>query len=246
MKNRMKQSNVISALCLSLAVLLFGGCSYREMEDNVKREVADLVQSGQEETPAEIPQTETTEAPVYGIGDTVVWTSVYGETMEHTVLEMRTGENLEEFGVSPEDCDSHAQGNFVGENGEALGGPLADENRHYIFIELRVKIKNIDFRGWEPQPDDYGQIAMETKLYTQEEKEDRDAMSPDKDCIWFDGHTDDIKRYYFCDLDPGEEMEAALLWVVSESALEEPLYYVIGSATGWESFQYILLNPETE
>ena len=87
---------------------------------------------------------------------------------------------------------------------------------------------------------------METKLYTQEEKEDRDAMSPDKDCIWFDGHTDDIKRYYFCDLDPGEEMEAALLWVVSESALEEPLYYVIGSATGWESFQYILLNPETE
>ncbi len=244
MKSRMKHAHAISVLCLSLAVLLFGGCSYREMEDNVKREVADLVQSGQEETPVEIPQREAAEAPVYGIGDTVVWTSVYGETMEYTVLEMRTGENLEEFGVSPEDCDSHAQGDYIGENGEALGGPLADENRHYIFMELRVKIKNIDFRGWEPQPDDYGQIAMDTVLHTQEEKDDRDAVSPDKDCVWFDGHTDDIKRYYFCDLDPGEEMEAALLWVVSESALEEPLYYVIGSSTECEIF--ILLNPETE
>ncbi len=54
------------------------------------------------------------------------------------------------------------------------------------------------------------------------------------------------KSYYNFQLEPGIEMEVVVGWIVSESMLEEPYYYVINSFGEPEGYQYFLLNQSQE
>lgn len=242
-KNRQSRSLAASLGTCLVAGMLFGGCSYRQIEDDLKQGLSAASQeSGMTEAEGQVPLYDLSGENEYVIGDVVTQT-IGEDTVTYTVTGIRTGNNLEAFGVTREECMQTAQQLFISENGGPLGGLDTRKNETYIFLEAGIRIRNINSAG-QGMPGEPTELFLDVDLRTRSELETDDVHN--QGMVYYSEHADDEKRYLYFPLEPGDEITVNVLWSVRESDLDEPLYCVTGMSTSRDNRQIILLNPEKE
>lgn len=171
------------------------------------------------------------------VGETLVWESVWKTSMEYTVEKVETVENLNETQIKSEDFSNAS---VVKENGSFAMPEEAGNEGKCVFLLVTVKVKNIDFLGYQPdakQPELFAEnlLSLSGAL---DNTQDVNAWSAD----YFSGHREENrdKDYFKYTLQPGEETELSIGWVIPEEKMQQELYYIIGIGT--DHYMYVRLN----
>lgn len=171
------------------------------------------------------------------VGETLVWESVWKTSMEYTVEKVETVENLDETQIKREDFYNAS---VVKEDGSFAMPEESGIEGKCVFLLVTVKVKNIDFLGYEPgaeQPE----LVAENLLSLSgalDNTHDVNAWSAD----YFSAYREEnrAKDYFKYTLQPGEEMELSVGWVIPEEKMQQELYYIIGA--GMDHYMYVRLN----
>lgn len=171
------------------------------------------------------------------VGETFVWESVWKTSMEYTVEKVETVENLNETEIKKEDFSNAS---VVKEDGSFAMPEEAGIEGKCVFLLVTVKVKNIDFLGYQPdaeQPELFAEnmLSLSGAL---DSPQDVNAWSAD----YFNGHAEENrdKDYFKYTLQPGEETELSIGWVIPEEKMQQELYYIVGR--GMDHYMYVRLN----
>ena len=235
----------ISALSFgALLAASLCACSYKQIEDGLRG----TAQGSKELTEDELAQnemiekvealaTEEFEDKVYRIGDTVTWTDYSGGRIQYTLKEVRTGNNIGDFGVSIDDFTNTSKA-YISESGDALGNGTGT----YIFVEADVEVENINYEGFYGADFEPYSLYAETSIKSQSELDDSEGVPHNMEAVYFSHHAEEEQKYFFYHLEPGQTAEVQLIWIVPETDMQEPLYYVVGAANSKELQQFFQMN----
>lgn len=235
----------ICALSLGgLLTVSLCSCSYKQMEDELRRTAQDSKEiteedSAQKEIIEEVEAlaTEAFEDKVYQIGDTVTWTDYSGGKIEYVLKEIRTGNNIGDFGVLMDDLTNTSKA-YISENGDALGSGTET----YLYVEADVEVKNIDYEGFYGAEFEPYSLYAETSIKSQSELDDGEGIPHSMEAIYFSHHSEEEQKYFFYHLEPGQTADVQIIWIVPEADMQEPLYYVIGAANSKDLRQFFQIN----
>ncbi len=245
----MQRKIVYALLMEAVFVVSLSACSYRQTEEDLKQSLQGMKNaveyndsSEQAESIDGLDQIEELEAKpfadkVYQTGETITWTDYSGGKVEYTLETVRTGYNIGDFGVSMDELTDTSK-MYISTDGYAQEGA----NGKTIFVAVDVTVKNIDYEGMAGIGDTPYWLYAEPLIRSQSELEDVDSPAHNMEAVYFSNHSEDIQKYFFYCLAPEQEAEVQLIWIVPETDLQEPLYYVIGSANEQEARQYFQLN----
>lgn len=248
MKKKVFALAMISALCLS-------SCSYKEFENSLKSTFRDSSSEEHEEyeNPASITDNSASDhsaddnssgsGNVYLPGDTVSQTMPVGDDeMQYTVNKMEIVHNINDLNLNSDDfywMDSPEV--------DSEGNILDSEGKKNCFLALYFTVKNCNI-NLSTEQEEYP-LCIESHIAS--ESNILDPNGPFlEEAVYFSGAPDDEdirrKRYLWFRLDPGTEMDAVVGWIIPESMLSEPLYYVMNSGGDAELYEYIWLNRDQE
>lgn len=234
----MKRRNLICGMLAVLLAMGVGGCSYRQMEDVAKQKIQEeVIGETEADVGKEVVEINSAEDNIYKKGETIVWRDYSGQQIQYTLKDVQMAENINDFGVPPEEFTTGAQ-SFLSPDGSLVDG----ENGKNILVKATVDIKNIDYEGFPDETDTDYLLYAETLILTQTELENADGIAHNMQAAYFSQHSHGEKDYYFYTLEAGTETTAELIWIVPENDLQEPLYYIIGEASGRDAFQLFRLN----
>ena len=224
-------------------------CSYREFEDNVKDSVQkEIAGAGQDGDTLEGEVESATEGEsqvsdsdrVVGFGDTMVWVSPYKQTVEYAVEKVEIADSIGELGLKKEDF--YVQDLIQDENSFV---PCMDTgSEKYQILLLTVAVNNVDFQGYDKNqeiPQLYAEHSLVTEAFLNR------SSGKVFEAEYFSHHAQENveKDYYKYNLEKGAEVQIQIGWILPESMLKEPLYYVIdGTGTGRENYHYLCLQEK--
>lgn len=253
----MRRQKVEMAVLSVILTICFTSCSYKSFEDSIRNRNQEVSESTEEkyvnsasisdhkesEESKEEENNDTekeNESNVFEQEETV--TSIWKDgEMQYTLNKTEIVQNIQDLNLSLEDFS------FTGDPLIDESGNIIDSNgeKNY-FIAAYVTVKNCNVDINEAETEYPLQIEMCSGAKS-------DILTPDGPflnyAVYFSAHPQDgdiNKMYYYFKLEPDSEMEAVIGWIVSESMLTEPYYYVINSFGTPEEYQYFLLNESQE
>ena len=239
-----RKIGIVVAVCITL--ISATGCSYREFEDSLRSALKGETTEAEENVRTASINTETDgekEKNVYYVGDTVKFgcenvdeagNITFEDEVWYTLNKVDIVKDVNELGISMADFSS----SFSNKDKISAEGKLQEG---YSFIGINVTIKNIGDTSVDPDSghnlfiEDYA--APESGISNQEGIFGVEGA-------YFSGHDENRERYYDrFSLAVGEEKTYTVGWVVADSMLEEPFYYIIdnGNLDATQK-QYFLLN----
>lgn len=212
-------------------------CSaYTQFEDSLKENISSNGgvspdQDGQNVEHAEENSDNTTSVSedVNRIGDTITHAYSNG-LLSYTLKSVKRCSNLAESGLAETDF---VEGIV---NTDGTFGNIDD-----ILLLVTLHIANVDYEDAESAETDYP-IYIESCIGTKPDIEDPDGPWLIYASYFSEHPENDLKSYYFYDLEPGAEIDVQIGWIVAESKLEEPMYYVIGMDDHYTEADYFQLN----
>ena len=239
------RKKALALLMAGAAVLGTAGCSYMEFETSLRSalkgeesRVSDYVNEASLNTDSD----DEKEKNVYYVGDTIKSAFEYPDESGNIISEDEVWytldkvdivRNVTELGISMDDfSNSFSNEDRISDDGKVQEG--------YSFVAVNVTIKNIN--DTDVDIDSNHNMYIDCFAGTQSGILDP-AGAVMLECAYFSGHDEEkVKNYYAFSLDVGQEGDYTVGWVVPDEMLEEPFYYVIGTAYSAEYYQYFLLN----
>lgn len=231
----MKKKMKFMVLTLGMALEL-SACSYKQAEDSFRNKVAEVKEemtTSDAESENEVSRNES-EENIYQIGESAIWTDYYGQEIQYTLESVKTAHNIQELGIVKDDFGINAREN-ISDSGEVI----SDNNEKNILVEAEIKVKNINFKGYDngKSIDMQHIVNIDTLLDT---KENIEEDEPHISAAYFSEHSSDDKQYFMFYMEEGKEKIVKLVWIVPEKYFEEKCYYIIGGANG--EHQYFEMN----
>ena len=244
------RKKALALLMAGAAVLGTAGCSYMEFETSLRSTLkgeegreSDYVNEASlnTESAENTDSDNEKEKNVYYVGDTIKSAFEYPDEsgniisedeVWYTLNKVDIVRDITELGISMDDfSNSFSNEDRISDDGKVQEG--------YSFVAANVTIKNIDIDF-----DVESSHNMYINDYAGTKSGILDPTGPVMlECAYFSGHDEDkVKNYYAFSLDVGQEGDYTVGWVVPDGMLEEPFYYVIGTAYSAEYYQYFLLN----
>ena len=220
----MYKKSVILLIAIVLAFVL-SACSYKKLEDSAKEKAESLKDKVKESvdinTTMESPAEENkVDENALGIGDTIVYKGPLDFTAEYTLDAVRTGKTLEEVGLNRNEFSTPEK---IAEDGtptmDAVNG---FEGEEAIFVVATVTVKNVD---WDANK---FPLMIETVAGI-EEAFDENSLTSTQEAQYFSAHSQDKKDYSKFALEPGNELQIEVGWIVPKIYQDKPYYYEIGS-----------------
>ncbi|SDZ68277.1 hypothetical protein SAMN05421736_13322 [Evansella caseinilytica] len=232
----------LSIFIFGILTILLSACSYKEFEDSLKDSFNKEMERDEIINTSTIPErsSEDEESGLFFVGDTISITDSDNETVEYTLQQVHFSENIHELGLKKEDFTDRS---LIDDNGDIHTG--------YQLVTIDVKVKNIDYKGFEfDDEQDKAFLCIEPTIGFRE-----DIEAPDGpwtlEASYFSEHQpldqDRGKKYYWFYLGLGEEIEATVGWFVpADQIKEDPLYYIIGSGGNAEDYLYFQLTLDED
>lgn len=209
------------------------GCGDKSSIETINSE--ERMAEGEATDEADItPVTDRENDSVNAIGSTITWSNFYEESLQYTLNKVEISENLSDLGIKKNELTQQYVSSITEE------GTLIDNN--YIFIAIDVTVKNMNYPGVSNTDGEQYRVYIETLLETEAELQNEDGIRHNGEAAYFSEHGETEQQYYAFTLEPEQEIDAKLVWIVPKEDLEEPIYYIIGAATGRDTYQYFLLN----
>ena len=230
----MKKKKAIICIVISAALLGTSGCSYKEFEDSLRsalkgEKTSDLPSDYVNEASIN-NSTDDEDKNVFYVGDTIISTFDYPDESGNIISENEVWytlnkvdivKNINELGISTKEFG----GSFSNEGKISDNGELESD---YSFVLATVSVKNISVTDVDPDSD-YNML-IESMAGTASGILDPEG-SVTLEAAYFSGHDGkNEKDYLKFNLEAGKEKIYTVGWVVPDEMLEEPFYYINGSA----------------
>lgn len=216
--------------CLACMFIL-NGCTNNEIKSGQQEQNLEdgTIQSENDKA------TEKLEEGFYRPGERIIWSDYYGQKVAYTVKDVRMANDLNKLEIETDKISDLGAMRIAEKNG-----------KDSFFVAIDVDVTNESFKDYSngKRTEDRYYFYIDACLKTETEVNDEDGISHIDDAIYFSLCSEEEKNYWKFYIEEGETVSATLVWLVSEKDLEEPLYYLIGSATGKETYQYCWLNEE--
>lgn len=249
----MKRQKVGMATLSIILVMGLTSCSYKNFEDSLKNWNQEVSESTEKNyiNPASISDNKEkengdterkNESNVFRQKETVTITSWNGGQIQYTLNKVEVVQNIHDLNLSLEDFN-FPEKPPIGESGKIMD---SDGEKNY-FVAAYVTVKNCSVEINDAETE-YPLIidpcsGSQSNILTS----DGPFLNY---AVYFSAHPQDKeimdKKYYFFKLEPDSEMEVVIGWIVSESMLAEPYYYVMNAVGNPEEYQYFLLNESQE
>ena len=245
----MKQKVVLAIIMIILS-MSFVSCSYKEFEDSLRNPKQEVSEKETEQytnqasiiDTDEITNEETTKNGNTALPKETIISSREDGEIQYTLNRTEIVQNIKDLNLALEDF-SFVDDAPIDDSGNVLDHD--GERNYFMAAYITVKNCNIDTSSEETE------YPLQIEMCSGSESNILAADGPFLNyAVYFSAHPKDEenmkKSYYNFQLEPGTEMEVVVGWIVSESMLEEPYYYVINSFGEPEGYQYFLLNQSQE
>lgn len=241
----MKRKNLLAVIIIIIATELWG-CSYKELEDSLKNHESNKNSSNEKCDEAEsvegeegysygtgwVNELKLSSENVSGPGETLSYVEpFYNGELQYTLTGVLVSDSLNELGIEKEDVSltnyewkdwrTDEVVAYIDEKGDIISTKPEEK---YQMLVLELTVHNISYdleksaiEGW---------LYVDSDIFCEEDLMKADGIMGTELC-YFNLHQDETQ--YFCySLDIGEQTNIRVGFLLSETYLENPLYYMIG------------------
>ena len=237
----MKKFTLLTTLALTVILsCLLTACSYKDLEDSIRNPQGDTdeyVNSVEKPQTASSSEDENNDpnsdlGVILNIGDTFITTAPGPDKTQEVSYTLNSVDIVTNINDVALVVDNFYQSDFWGED-----GTLSSEGEQLYLVVADITITNIN----KSVEDFYIESFAGTEYGLFE-----DASGPYFDEIMYSDFVDkslSAKAGYKLNFDIGESMTGKIAWIVTQTSIEDNIYYVMNANTGDERMSYFLLNP---